>query len=1107
MPLVRFRVRNEYALGRPELHADADREDPKAVLDGVAVAGLVGILRQLGDLAEFAAEVFHGLQEQVAATASRSHKLTVRAQRIEAALPSLEKAILAQTSHIHFAYTAGSDWHARIRNRKHHFIDNDLPSFIMDSYEECRDTPRLHMLDKFDTGGPGSCLRRYSDPTFFRRVAASPDERNVGKVRGDKKAHKTKKRRSFPKNGELSRGVPMANHSGRMRIASPIANRKSSPTASIADSTFKSDFGDHRNSSDFRSGSGYVECIFHASDDMPPEEEESNRSSSSRAILHEETVDSVSPYEENQVIDNYSPQKTSEESIASKSDYVRWDEKTEIMETREQKYEGMEDSATISMTSGVDAEEADKFRNVNTSDIDPCLIANTSKPKSRENEVDDMDSELDNYEDALNTIESESENDVDYQTKRELERRSPSVDIEEIKVTVDKLPSHASDDHPSHHELDTTSHLIANEEVCSELPKSDSSEICDNENMSQIPQKFVDSDCLLPLKVGQSSDLLDDTKVETLAGDAASVIFAPPRNEVTHNICEGQESPSEHTGVKFWTNGSLLGLEPAKPPDFAASNRESGVRNKGDQCDGKLDIFTENADSIERDASSKCSASCKINENSPSAGRTHILSSARDLDAKFGESDDLDRRCKSGHLNGDFSSPIRVVAPGTALPVAPMAKAAHSESIQENDDNLSGVFGLGHKLLMNSFRRKVSLVSDEKPKPYETVKDNVLEQSWRKSESSFHTTAGRNFIDQFQSVSPTYSLPPSPPLEHMKISFHPLHGFEASKLTLKFPHDKNRQESSNDVFPSFQLVPEPNVPIHDVCSDSDDGTFCRSSLYISDDCLSPHSESNSEQWESSDTAMSKEHDQFDAVCRLSSTESTSTSLEHGGTNNSKIHFNGEYESLPTEDGLEPLPSFSSYVHGPSLDLPSFDSMASVPMQEKNVGRDPENYREKHYFHQSVPPAPPPPPVDWQLPKQYSDAAEVREEVSESLDHDPEGNNFDQSNFKQPKQGSALETVYIRAPELLSGKLQDQLKLNAHKEANQAKVKETDEREDFLLQIRNKSFNLRRTETVRPTAATARTTSENVTAILEKANAIRQAVASDDGEENDCWSDT
>lgn len=53
MPLVRFEVRNEYGLGDPELYGGAaKKEDSKALLDGVAVAGLVGILRQLGDLAE-----------------------------------------------------------------------------------------------------------------------------------------------------------------------------------------------------------------------------------------------------------------------------------------------------------------------------------------------------------------------------------------------------------------------------------------------------------------------------------------------------------------------------------------------------------------------------------------------------------------------------------------------------------------------------------------------------------------------------------------------------------------------------------------------------------------------------------------------------------------------------------------------------------------------------------------------------------------------------------------------------------------------------------------------------------------------------------------------
>lgn len=41
------------------------------------------------------------------ATASRSNQLKIRLQHIEATVPPLEKAMLAQTTHIHFAYTGG----------------------------------------------------------------------------------------------------------------------------------------------------------------------------------------------------------------------------------------------------------------------------------------------------------------------------------------------------------------------------------------------------------------------------------------------------------------------------------------------------------------------------------------------------------------------------------------------------------------------------------------------------------------------------------------------------------------------------------------------------------------------------------------------------------------------------------------------------------------------------------------------------------------------------------------------------------------------------------------------------------------------------------------
>lgn len=52
MPMIRYEIRNEFSLADPELYRAADKNDPEALLEGVAMAGLVGVLRQLGDLAE-----------------------------------------------------------------------------------------------------------------------------------------------------------------------------------------------------------------------------------------------------------------------------------------------------------------------------------------------------------------------------------------------------------------------------------------------------------------------------------------------------------------------------------------------------------------------------------------------------------------------------------------------------------------------------------------------------------------------------------------------------------------------------------------------------------------------------------------------------------------------------------------------------------------------------------------------------------------------------------------------------------------------------------------------------------------------------------------------
>lgn len=187
MPLTRYQIRNEYGLADPELYKAADKDDPEALLEGVAMAGLVGVLRQLGDLAEFAAEVFHDLHEEVISTAARGHGLMIRVQQLEAEVPSIEKAFLSQTNHSSFFTSAGLDWHPNLQSEQSLVARGDLPRFVMDSYEECRGPPRLFLLDKFDVAGAGACLKRYTDPSVFKVERSNIEPQREKKIRKVKK--------------------------------------------------------------------------------------------------------------------------------------------------------------------------------------------------------------------------------------------------------------------------------------------------------------------------------------------------------------------------------------------------------------------------------------------------------------------------------------------------------------------------------------------------------------------------------------------------------------------------------------------------------------------------------------------------------------------------------------------------------------------------------------------------------------------------------------------------------------------------------------------------------------------------------------------------------
>lgn len=1166
-------MRNEYGLGQPELYKEANKEDPKAVLDGVAVAGLVGILRQLGDLAEFAAEVFHGLQEQVMATASRSHKLTVRVQRIEAALPPLEKAVLAQTSHIHFAYTAGSEWHPRIQNEQNHFICNDLPRFIMDSYEECHNPPRLHLLDKFDAGGPGSCLKRYSDPTFFRRVSGCTIDATADKIQGEKKARK-KRKKSSQRNGEISCVASISNHSGRMHLTSLGVNgQTSSQTPSIVDITMKSDLGDCSKSFDSRTGSGHIDCVFNLGSSLQPGEQGSEESSS-RLMQHIDTLDSDFCDESNRTVDDR-PHSSPERTIPS-SLCVTWDEKAEIGEPKGQQCDSDEVPGAISANFDIDTGDGGTANHTNVDGMDIVLDsepqevlsanfdtdtqnsgtaylrsvdqmdilldreyqevlsanfdsdtqvrgtailqnvgqmdifpADEDTPKSID-QLDEVESETDNYMDALNTIESESENDLDCQTKWEVEECYSSVNNCKLEDGIQELIEHSSVQYPSSIKSHTVLGVPSSNGLTSNLPDSVPSVSIVHEQKPQISAKSSDSDHSPGTDIYASVDKLDSSKVEPVITDGPKVesVLSDPSSPLsrmsnlheksgertTSSFCDSQQSLDEFSSVhsvKFWTNGGLLGLQPSKPPDFAVSNGNSlnvvvrsnsgppdTISPKVEGQNEKLEALVENAESY-------------VKVSSASVGKVPVsfADSSSELEKSTGSHSN---KFEHGHRGG--LNLTAAAASGTEL--ASDVKATSTEANGDNDGNSSLVFGLGHRLLVNGFHKKLSLMHDDNSEPVSSLKTGVFDRGSEQHHDAYQTISKKIFMERFGCGSPLGSLTSSPPLEHMKISFNPVDGSETSKLKLKFPDGRQFPESVRDMFPSFQLVPEPAIPLRDHGSDSDDDTFCRSSPYMSDDCASHHSESNSEQWESS-PGGSNDHELYDALCRMSSSESVSSTLQLQRAPKICMHADSGFQSVYTENGAEPS-------------LPSLDAINPARQGETKTDSDPYDLTKLLNPTESSPLPPPLPPVQWRVVKSHSDVAEYKQyNVSDALRHalDQKLSGSTTSQERESVLGDQQltnkEAVVIR-----ESKTEDVQKLNGKKEVNQnANGKGIDEKEDFLHQIRTKSFSLRPTVTARPTFSSAPSANVKVTAILEKANAIRQAVASDDGEDDDNWSDT
>ncbi|XP_057536932.1 protein SCAR3 [Amaranthus tricolor] len=1452
MPLVRFTVKNEYGLGVEELYKDGvQSEDPKAVLDGVAVAGLVGVLRQLGDLAQFAAEIFHGLQEQVASTSSRSRKLVNRVQRIEASLPSLEKAILSQTDHLRFAYTPGTEWHACIRDERNHFIFDDLPHFIMDSYEECKEPPRLQLLDRFDSGGPGSCLKRYSDPTFFRRASSNSEESNGEKSQRERKGRKIKKRRSGQQSGQFAKSAPIPNGSGRMQFSSTGQGQSSrSQMGSTFDMTFKSDLGDQSDSHCSKDGTDFIECESRPSISAQPDVTK-NRGLSSSVMEEVNTNGSIYVDEHTAVTsgDEISShaveppiplsssasweEKLDLEPTIPFSSSATWDEKLEIVERNMDANHNIEDIQQVPVTnfsvhnqeikqdneissnqvndfseheissesktdewrlstsiSGkfmepnglhcgsyerdfktkvqvqpqylepirliarsqvwnlseggkapdhmnvylinnpafkipeakeaqnsikADIEVADKeWEAIDSVDVKAIewnqkeseIVADdhvsqedanaiewsrhdlemvnqdaegdaflegrsnvtviewnqleseginaghvnyedifsegqnsvklikwnqqeleSQDPEDRNNvqviewnQLDEIDSGTENFVDALNTIESESESDFETEMKKEVQ--AIAYRDETGENDVNDLPRITSNLEPEHQHLFTSAdgkkggleglessiaskslaHITSRDHSYSSDDGSDSARgqkldvsTCASDeqsvhtSQSAVPsnirsldhsyssndrsdserdQKLDVSTCwcdeqsmhssqtAIPSNVTEASDLVANEPEEVqaavyemrpTASASSENMGYPDRTQSSYDkskSAEGQtldvstglfdeqsvltsqtEPPDVPQGIEFclivpgirlepgevaksgsethgderaksspyssqeisagsstsyphafWTNGILFGLQPSKPtvlsvPNVVDSAPTSKIDKVG-QC--SVDVIHKLDDPARMLVSSvnESKHGNKIDNNDDDVGSSENVSHQR-----FQKTLD-DPYVRSAGIAVPFESKV---------PVGTNMKNASSEATSASEERSSLLSLLSRGLLKNNLRRSGSLGYDECHDS--NSKTNGFDN--RRQNDVTHSLPEANVKGRLS--SPVDSPPPSPPLEHMKISFQPVNGFDTSRLKLKYPEGVDHYENTLDAFPSFQLVPESATSQHDIGSESDNDTFCQSHAYKSDESDSHLSDSDSEQWESGDSTESNDHTIYNGLGRISSAESASISPHH-----ELDHGNMRSVASVTD-------AHSSC--DPSSRFPILDAKNPVSYQEMKLrltsGADSSHLQEPTHE------PPPLPPLQWRVSRpQFDEVGGNEGWRSDTLSQPSVSNHLSDSAVAyQTKLDSAKQINEVReSATVVNLKEAEEPKFGQERTYHAENERKVDDGGNFLQQIRTKSFNLKRTEPMRPTYAPIPATSNKFTAILQKASAIRQAVGSDDGED-DSWSDT
>lgn len=693
--------------------------------------------------------------------------------------------------------------------------------------------------------------------------------------------------------------------------------------------------------------------------------------------------------------ENDSPPVSLQGQSIPRSPSVTWDQKTEISKYSSKKHEDItEDRDQVIEPVPVSCSQYElEQESVTLIDVDK-----TPESFPGEKHFDEIAGETDSYMDALNTMESEYGTDSECQTKWEVELNFNLMDQGIASVTSGKQNTLESSDCSNGYPVPPYS--APRKEISLEVSDSDTTKSSFHAQPGHIKAMTSSVDSVFS-KSSDHHDMSSAIGFESVNSNLSSVsrISNPQGNKLTAGLCtpEGSSENSKVSSTTSWRNGRLFGVDPSKPldvkvSDFVSEKASSDIAvNVGDGSVGKApsERIPKNSHSVkERDGSSHIVGPANLHLHPDRlVGRTgNIVQPIHHTEDSVPGHDKRDNNILMKQNSQNF---VRVVSET----LTEKFEDSHPEALAESESfAIPGAeSSVGSNIEVSSclpgtdcsyyFQSSESLIPDTATKLSTiTNSDNMklqerphcLEQKRRLTKIVSKISHAPTPKEQLELEPPEYRFPsksgcayhPSPPLEHMKISFHPINCFEASKMKLKSPDGHQCQEGIQDImFPAFQLRPEHAIPLQDVASESDDDTFCRSSPYPSEDLCSLRSEPNSEQWESGELTRSKHCRSHNALHRASSITSISSSFELEETH-SKIRPSHEFGSLGAEDDA------TSFDPDISKDIQNYSAIdQSMSLQEGKFGFGQSDFQSPALQRPNdLPPPPPLPPLQWRIAK-------------------------------------------------------------------------------------------------------------------------------------------